>query len=43
MKFLYRNETPESKNLAATIGTGNATVNLTTSSGSIGIRKQSTP
>jgi hypothetical protein len=40
LKFLYRNETSESKNLAATLGSGNATINLTTSSGSIGVRKQ---
>jgi DUF4097 and DUF4098 domain-containing protein YvlB len=40
LKFLYRSETPEAKNLAATIGDGNATVILTTSSGSIGIKRQ---
>jgi hypothetical protein len=40
LKFLYRNETSESKNLGATLGSGNATINLTTSSGSIGVRKR---
>ena len=40
LKFLYRNEAPESKNLAATLGGGAANVNLTTSSGSIGIKRQ---
>jgi DUF4097 and DUF4098 domain-containing protein YvlB len=40
LKFLYRNETSESRNLGATLGSGNATINLTTSSGSIGVRKR---
>ncbi|MEP7213528.1 MAG: DUF4097 family beta strand repeat-containing protein [Acidobacteriota bacterium] len=40
LKFLYRNVTSESKNLAATLGSGDATIILTTSSGSIGVRKQ---
>ncbi|HLA94248.1 MAG TPA: DUF4097 family beta strand repeat-containing protein [Pyrinomonadaceae bacterium] len=40
MKVIYETVSPGGKNLSATIGAGEATVNLTTSSGSIGIRKQ---
>lgn len=40
LEYLYRNETTRARNLAGTIGAGEAVVNLTTNSGSIGIKKQ---
>ncbi|MCA1608963.1 MAG: DUF4097 domain-containing protein [Acidobacteria bacterium] len=40
LKVLTEDITPQARILVGTIGNGDATVNLTTSSGSIGIRKQ---
>lgn len=40
LKVLTENIFPGGKNVVATIGSGEATVNLTTNSGSIGIKKQ---
>lgn len=40
LAYIYNNNTMRAKNLAATLGSGDATVNVTTTSGSIGIRKQ---
>jgi hypothetical protein len=40
LKVVTENVTSGGKNVVATLGAGDATVNLTTSSGSIGIRKQ---
>ncbi len=41
LKFIYRNEDTRAKNLAATLGTGEScNLNLTTTSGSISLRKQ---
>lgn len=40
LKFSYISETPAGKNALATLGTGDANVNLTTNRGSISIKKQ---
>lgn len=41
LKFIYRNEDTRAKNLAATLGTGEScNLNLTTTSGSISLKKQ---
>ncbi len=41
LKFIYRNEDTRAKNLAATLGSGEScNLNLTTTSGSISLRKQ---
>jgi hypothetical protein len=43
LKILTENNTPRAKIVVSKLGTGAATVNLTTSNGSIGIIKQSSP
>lgn len=43
LKILTENITPRAKIVVSKIGSGDATVNLTTSNGSIGIKKQVTP
>ncbi|MBA2378766.1 MAG: DUF4097 family beta strand repeat protein [Blastocatellia bacterium] len=40
LNFIYHNQTDRARNFAATIGSGAATVNITTTSGSIGINTQ---
>jgi DUF4097 and DUF4098 domain-containing protein YvlB len=40
LKFIYQNETEGGKNLQAILGTGDSNINLTTSQGSISIKKQ---
>jgi hypothetical protein len=43
LKYLYQEQSASAKSLGALIGKGEATVNLTTNTGSIGIRRQEQP